>query len=771
MNSALVPGRGSDEDPLRQGLAAARPAWTEGRLLSDQWYRVAALKPRLDPQVQIERIAYRGTPSIVLGLPDSQRRLRLNAAAWAFVGRCDGQFDTQTLWERVLRLKRDEAPTQDDILDVLLQLHRSGALLFDTPPDFGLLSGPAASAPHAEPLHRQSLLAIRIPLGNPDAWLSRALPLARALFGPTALALWCAGLGAMLVLLTSMLPVLREFVGRWLHSPHVLVVTAIAFPLLKAVHELAHALAVKRWGGVVPQWGFTLMAFMPVPWVDASAADGFAHPRHRFVVSAAGLMVELAIGAAALGLAAVLEPGGLRDACLAVFLVAAVASVAVNANPLLRFDGYHALSDALELPNLAERSQQWWLHHLQRLLALGPPPLAPPLPRERLWWWGYAPLSLACRLLVAATLTLWLGGWSYALGIGLAIYFTVTMALWPALGGLRYLWAGGVAERSARRARRRALTVALVVVAVFGTVPWPDTTVARGIVWLPDEAAVRAGQPGFVVEVLANDGDTVQQGDLLFRLEDTGLPAERARLASAIVGLQTERIGALSEDLAKAHRLQAEVDAREAALARLDERMALLEVRAPHAGVLSLARAGDWPGRHVPQGAVLAHVLPFGAGSNPEVGAPSVPSLKLRVAIDSGQAAKRLATAREARVATRGETDRWVATVTGSALAAAVQQLPSAALGDRQGGDVITDPGDREGLRSARPVVVLDLLVSRKDARVVSNAATTASAESPLGLQWGERVWVRFDHGFAPLAVQAARSAQQAALLHFAPRR
>jgi putative peptide zinc metalloprotease protein len=763
-------------------LPRPRASITEGRLLSDQWYRVAASRPRLDPQVQIERIAYRGTPSIVLVLPDSQRRLRLNEAAWAFVGRCDGRLDAQTLWEQVLRLLRDEAPTQDDTLDVLLQLHRSGALQFDRAPDFGLLSGPGGGLPHADPLHRQSLLAIRLPLGNPDSMLTRLRPLALAVFSPAGFALWCTAVVALLLMLPSMLPTLREFVGRWLHSPHVLVITALAFPMLKAVHELWHGLAVKRWGGVVPQWGITLMAFMPVPWVDASAADGFAHPRHRFVVSAAGLMVELAIGAAALGLAAVLEPGVLRDACLAVFVVAAVASLAVNANPLLRFDGYHALSDALELPNLAERSQRWWLHLLQRLLALRPPPLPPPLRREQVWWWTYAPLALACRCLLALGLTVWIGSVSSLLGLALTAYFVVTMGVGPVLRGLRFLWGGDVAERSARRARRRALCVFLVLMALLGAVPWPDTTVARGVVWLPDEAAVRAGQAGLVVEVLASDGDRVRQGDLLFRLEDLGLPAERVRLTSAIVGLQTERIAALADDLGKAQRLQAELDNREKALARLDERLALLEVRAPHDGVLSIARAADWPGRHVARGTLLAQVLPL-QDADSAAAAGDRPGPRLRVAIDAGHAADRLASARTASVAGSGSDDRWTASVSEGALAAAVQQLPSAALGDRQGGDVITDPSDPQGLRSARPMVVLELQVDARVDRAASAASagsavsavsarpsTPLNPELPLGLHWGERVWVRFDHGFAPLAVQWARGLQQALLLHFAPR-
>ncbi len=755
---------------VRPPLAHGRPG--VGALLSEQWYRIAALRPRLDPQVGIERVAYRGLPSAVLVLPDSQRRLRLNASAWAFVGRCDGRLTAQALWELVLKLLRDDAPTQDEMLDVLLQLHRAGALQFDQPPDFGLLAAPTSAPPEAEPVHRQSLLAIRIPLGRPDAGLTRALPFAKRLFSPSMGALWCLAMGALAMLVVSMLPTLREFVGRWLHSPHVLVMTALSFPLLKGLHELAHGLAVKRWGGAVPQWGITLMAFVPVPWVDAGAADAFAHPRHRLVVSAAGLMVELAIGAAALMLASVLQPGALRDACFVVFMTAAVSSLLVNANPLLRFDGYYALCDALELPNLAQRSQRWWMHAVQGLLGLKPPPLPAALPRERGWWWIYAPASLACRTLMAVAITLWLGSLWFWLGVSVAVYFAATLVVWPALAGLRFLWAGNVAERAARRARRRSLLVVAIACIVVGAVPVPDATIARGVVWLPDESFARAGQAGFVVEAVAHDGQPVAAGDLLFRLSDPTLPAERARLASQVMALQTERFGALADDLPKAHRLQAEIDSREASLARLDERLALLELRAQRPGVLRISREVDWLGRHVEQGAVLAHVLPDLDG-DPLRGASSgaVPSTspadatqRVRVAVDSGHVAERLGAARSARIAAAGDRPALDAVIDRRAPSAAVQRLPSAALGDRFGGAVITDPGDRDGLLAARPVIVVDLLVTAPPAASGNPHDTTA-------LRWGERVWVRFDHGLAPLAWQWSRQVQQALLLHFAPQR
>ena len=79
-------------------------------------------------------------------------------------------------------------------------------------------------------------------------------------------------------------------------------------------------------------------------------------------------------------------------------------------------------------------------------------------------------------------------------------------------------------------------------------------------------------------------------------------------------------------------------------------------------------------------------------------------------------------------------------------------QLPSAALGDRHGGDIVTDPTDPHGLTAAQAVVLLDVQLR--------------GSASPRS---GGRAWVRFDHGWAPLAVQWGRQLKQLFLRHFNP--
>jgi putative peptide zinc metalloprotease protein len=68
----------------------------------------------------------------------------------------------------------------------------------------------------------------------------------------------------------------------------------------------------------------------------------------------------------------------------------------------------------------------------------------------------------------------------------------------------------------------------------------------------------------------------------------------------------------------------------------------------------------------------------------------------------------------------------------------ASEQLPAKALGTAGGGEIATDPTDGQGLRAVQKVFQIDL-------EIPSNSQL---------VNLGGRGYVRFDHGWAPLAVQ-----------------
>lgn len=720
---------------------------------SAHWFRVASLKPRLSDGVQVRRQRLRGEVWHLLspaGPDAAARSCRLNRAAYALAARLDGSRSVQAVWEELQQHEGDDAvPTQEEVVRTLLALHAQGLLAYDRTPDFGVIAAQQAPADAgAARRPRFNPLSWRLPLGDPTRLLDRLMPLAPRLFSRLAWWLWLAAMaaGGFAALLHA--DQLRAHAAQWLATPRYLLLAAVLVPAMKALHELGHALAVRRHGGGVHEAGITLMLLLPMPYVDASAASGFARTRQRMLVSAAGMLVELALAALGLALFLATDAGWLHDLGFVVFFVGGVSSIVFNANPLQRFDGYYLLGDALQLPNLATRSRAFWLERLRALVLRAPPdvPLQP-AHGERPWLWAYAPLSWAWQLALAGFIAGWAGGLSSVLGWVAAAWLLWTLLL-PPLKLLRDLWRAAWSPQQPGPLLARVAALALLPLLVLA-LPLPERALVRGVAWADEAALLRAQTEGFVLAVHARDGQQVQAGDLLLELANPKLAAERDGIAARLDAAEHQQFQAFGEDGARMGNASEEVLRLRAQLDEAERRIAGLQLRAGRGGRLVLPAQADLPGSWLARGSLLGHVL--GAG------APV-----LRVAVDHEDAVRLRGRLRGISVRMAGAAaaqSAWPARLLRDTQAA-VHELPSAALAESHGGGIQTDPKDQQALRTVRPIVVMD---------VAMDAMADAPPRQASAQRLGERAWVRFDLGWSPLAVQLLQGLRQRAARQFNP--
>jgi putative peptide zinc metalloprotease protein len=175
----------------------------------------------------------------------------------------------------------------------------------------------------------------------------------------------------------------------------------VAIASVKIMHELGHALACRHFGARPQEMGLLLLAGAPALYCDVSDAWRLPNKWHRMAVSAAGMFVELAIASIAVLVWYNAAPGMLSAICLSLIVVCSVGTLAVNANPLLRYDGYYILADWLETPNLGDRARGLIAATWRRWL-LGEPTPADVLitPGKRRALWIYAILSKIYMALV-----------------------------------------------------------------------------------------------------------------------------------------------------------------------------------------------------------------------------------------------------------------------------------------------------------------------------------------------------------------------------------
>ena len=708
-------------------------------LVSEAWYRVADLRPSVAPGTTIARQAARDRVWQVLTDSGTGRQVRLNEPAYAFVGRCDGSRTVDALWNHLLARMGDDAPTQEDIVGLLSRLHAVGLLQFDSAPNLATVFARRDQETRKRRRAFINPLALRMRLVDPTAFIELAYPRLRALFGAPALLFWLlvVALGALVCAVNF--AALRAEVAAHLDAPRTALLFWLCYPPLKALHECGHALVLRHFGGTVREAGITLLFFTPAPYVDASAASALPGRWQRAAVAGAGILVELFVAAVAALVWVAIEPGLIRDFALVTLVIAGVSTILINANPLLRFDGYYILTDVLDLPNLALRSSAWWNAQAQRvLIGANRVPETALSAGERKYLVFYAPAALVWRVALLMMLTLWVGEKSWLAGALVGAGAALWLLRRPVATLIGALGAGLPA--AARRRARLMLAAggAFAALALFA-LPLPNAIVALGVVWPPEDAQVRAETAGFVASLAARHGATVVPGQVLATLRDDALVAEHERLQSRLSGFQARQYVSLLRDPLQATNLAEDIGRTKAELARADQQLDRLEVRGHAGGQLVLPRADDLPGSYAARGAMLGYILTPGP-ANVRAALPEHDALLVRGRVR----------AVEVRLV-EAPLQNLVATLSRE-LPAATRLLPSAALGAQAGGAFAVDPTAKDGARSIDPVYLVDVAVSGQ-----------------LPPRIGSRAWVRFDLGYEPMGNQAIRRLRQLLLKHFNP--
>ena len=693
---------------------------------SNHWYRVADLQPRLRSHARIVRHQYRGQTWYVLDDPSTQRYHRFTTDSHLPIGLMDGRRTVQEIWEIACERLGDNAPTQDDMIVLLGQLNAADVLDCDVPLDVReLLTRYDREQMKKWQQRAASVFSWRIPLFDPERFLQATLPVVRPLFSVGGAAVWLAVVVPAIVLVAIYWTDLsNDFLGRTL-APQSALIVWLVFPLLKALHELGHAYAVKVQGGEVHDMGVMILVVTPVPYVDASAASAFPGKWHRVLVGAGGMLVEVFLAAIAVYVWVAAEPGLLRAVAYNVIAIAGISTVLFNANPLLRFDGYHILVDAIEIPNLRQRATTYFRYLVERY-GFGRRDAEPTTasPGERRWFVGFNILSFLYRVLVTIGILMFLASTYFWLAVILGAIAMIAWILLPVARGIHFL-AMSPRLRGVRFRAVAATTAATLLVLALLFIPMPFRTMTEGVVWLPEESYVRPETEGFVERVVAASGSVVKTGDPLVVLRNDEVRAGKAILEGQVRESRARYAQALANDPVKAAIVREDLRYKERDLARATERFEALTVRARTNGTFVVPAPENAPGRYAGRGELLAFVV-------------DLETVTVRAVVTQGMIdrVRQRTSGVEVRLAER--IDQPVAASVRRIVPAASDQLPSRALGSEGGGLIPVDPRDANGAKAVLSVFQVEL-----DLPLASGLVNA-----------GGRAYVRFDHGKAPLASQ-----------------
>ncbi len=387
--------------------------------------------------------------------------------------------------------------------------------------------------------------------------------------------------------------------------------------VIGAIHEFAHAYAVKVYGGEVHDIGMALFYFTPAFYTDTSDAFMFPNKWHKLYVNIAGIYVEAIICSSATLLWVFSYPDTLvHELAYKTMLLTGFATVFFNINPLIKVDGYNSLSSVLQLPGLRERAFRLIAASFQKYVLRLPIEIPPTTRRTRWIFWIYGVLSVS----YTATIMLVIAGWisnfynkyfpDFAVVLILLSLYYIFRKRVRQLTRIAKLFYLDKKELVMSPKSRASLIGAALVILLLLFVPWSRRTIRAEAVLRPvEKIALQAPEDAIVSQVLVGEGDLVELGQPILKLSSPAADEQARRLfverelfdkksnrareaGNAVLTYQSEQ-----------RQMSAQVGFRSA-----ESRREELLVRSPITGRILTHRPADLTGRYVVEGTELLQV-------------------------------------------------------------------------------------------------------------------------------------------------------------------
>lgn len=680
--------------------------------IEDAWKTIAGLTLRPGKAVHFYKHHYRGSPWLIIADQQNEKYFRCSINAEYFLKLLDG---SRTVEQALVQSKKSNSSRlfKQDIILLMGNLKSAGLLENDT----AGTSDTSRLKPKPTASRWRNPFAVKFALFDPDPMLNKTAHWFRPLFSPVALFFWVG------MVLAGLATVMLNWQALAAHSesrfadPQNLLWYWLLYPLVKGAHEFGHAYATKVWGGAVREMGITFLVFFPVPYVDSSAAHRFSSKSRRIAVCAAGIMVEFFLAASALLVWVNTDHGLVHDFAFDIVIIAGISTLLFNANPLLRFDGYYLLSELMEIPNLGTRSDQY-LGFLFKRYVLDMPDIRNPVSAigEAKWLVIYGICARIYRVFISLFIAFWIAGKLFTIGVLLAIWAVVGQIIYPLARSI-YLLIPLVFKANRMKRFIVVLFVASIMLVSVLIAPVSHSTYSEGVVNLPENAYIRASTDGVITGVHSADGESINKGETILKLEDIELEARMHSLVAQLEETRARQQAVFLRDRSQTDILKAKAFAIKADITVAMDQLASLEIVSATAGVVSLPMASDLLGRYVKRGDVMGYV----AGPSQISALVVVPQLDI-------DTVRREVNSIEVKLSSRPAETLMAEFL--RELPQATDRLPNRILGSGSGGRMRVDARDETGMQLLSNIFLVEI------------ALPLATSGSYLG----QRIYVRFIH-------------------------
>jgi putative peptide zinc metalloprotease protein len=443
----------------------------------------------------------------------------------------------------------------------------------------------------------RNLLSIKFYASNPDRLLGNLEKKLRFCFGSGfAAAVWSTALVAMILTMLNWESLLVSL-GTIFTMYSIPLIAVVIFALM-TIHEFAHGVTLKHFGGKVEEMGFMMLYFIPAFYCNVSDA-WMLKKRERIWVSFAGGYIQIFIWAIATIMWRVLAIETFASRVCIITVAFCGIQTLLNFNPLIRLDGYYILSDFIEVPNLRSKALDYVRSKLRRIF-FGTPlrNQAALSAKERKLFFCY---GIAASLFTGVLIWIMfqrLGSWMiheyhfWGILLTSALFFMIVP-----ITGSKTDPASGKSSKAVtiRFGRLPVFLVILILLAACSFLPWELKISGDFTIIASKKISVTPQVAGNLKKIYVEQGNQVRKGELLAEIENLELSNSyeetKGELAGQRASLDLLKAGSRPEEIDKAKRL---VDTKKAELynsARIQQsRAVLLETVAKKEAELENAR-------------------------------------------------------------------------------------------------------------------------------------------------------------------------------------
>ncbi|MFT5662282.1 MAG: putative peptide zinc metalloprotease protein [Sulfurimonas sp.] len=659
-----------------------------GNIFSELWHRVSDLEVSLIYNATIEKQLYRGRVWYVIREPYNNKYFRVTPKAYKFLNRLTVKRSINEIWEEYLEHNPEEAPTQDEVIKILTQLHQSNLLYFKNMPNNEHIFNRHVRKQHVELRNKfVSFLYLKVPLWDPQKWLIRYDWLVRLLINKVTLIVW------LMVILFGLKIFADNFYsfsiqGEGFLAPSNMLLLYISLFVLKFFHEMGHAMMVRKFGGDVHTLGIMFIVFTPLPYMDASNSWLFKNKWHKILVSSAGVIVELFFAAIAAVVWVNTGDGIIHSIAFNVMVVGSVSSLIFNGNPLLKFDAYYVLSDFLEIPNLQTKSGNVWVYWWQKyFFDVASIKKAYDTKKESILLAAYGILSYFYRLLVAVSIALFVSDQWIEVGILIVIVSSYIWIFKPISKFVKYLIHDDALIGKRKKAYTITFSILGLIVFSVGYIPVSSYIYAKGVVQSREHSNVFSKTEGYLTTVYFNDGERVKKDDLLVTFKNPELSIEIVGIKAKIQEARLMLLKSRNESIADIKNLSEQMKVLNDNLLFLEEKKTNLNIYASNNGMWVSNNLGNYLGTYIKIGDKIGEILPIQKFDFVAVVSQEDSSDLFGIILNS-------------EIKLYSDIRKTLATKELNIIPYETYELPSPSLGWQGGGDIMTNQEDRNGVRT-----------------------------------------------------------------------